>query len=325
VGHYANTEWFNSGDLFGMKHYYRVMLGRKSVFAAECFEQSFIGVDFDIRKDLTHSLTEDWRSFNREFIPIFLSVHPTKSKIAAGLACGFLWTVAKGIKVGDTVISPNGEGVYRVGEVTGEYFYQADTSLPHRRRIHWLPQTIAREDMSNELRSSTGSIGTVSRIDGYADEIERLVGGNRPPIITTTDSTIEDPSVFALERHLEDFLVANWAQTELGRDWDIFEEDGEVRGQQYPTDTGPIDILAISKDKTRLLVVELKKGRASDAVVGQIQRYMGYVKEELAESGQSVEGVIIALEDDLRIKRALVVAAGIRFFRYQVSFKLLEV
>jgi restriction system protein len=83
--------------------------------------------------------------------------------------------------------------------------------------------------------------------------------------------------------------------------------------------------LAISKDKTRLLVVELKKGRASDAVVGQIQRYMGYVKEELAESGQSVEGVIIALEDDLRIKRALVVAAGIRFFRYQVSFKLLEV
>jgi len=95
-----------------------------------------------------------------------------------------------------------------------------------------------------------------------------------------------------------------------------------VRGQQYPTDTGPIDILAISKDKARLLVVELKKGRASDAVVGQIQRYMGYVKEELAESGQSVEGVIIALEDDLRIKRALVVASGIRFYRYQVSFKL---
>ena len=49
---------------------------------------------------------------------------------------------------------------------------------------------------------------------------------------------------------------------------------------------------------------------------------MGYVKEELAESGQSVEGVIIALEDDLRIKRALVVASGIRFYRYQVSFKL---
>jgi len=52
-------------------------------------------------------------------------------------------------------------------------------------------------------------------------------------------------------------------------------------------------------------VVELKKGRASDAVVGQVQRYMGYVLEDLAESNQTVKGVIIVLEDDLRLRRAL--------------------
>jgi restriction system protein len=51
--------------------------------------------------------------------------------------------------------------------------------------------------------------------------------------------------------------------------------------------------------------------------------YMGYVKEELAEENQSVEGVIIALEDDIRIRRALVVAPNIRFFKYQISFKLI--
>ncbi len=45
-------------------------------------------------------------------------------------------------------------------------------------------------------------------------------------------------------------------------------------------------------------MVELKKGRASDAVVGQALRYMGYVQEELAEVGQTVHRVIIALEDD---------------------------
>lgn len=44
------------------------------------------------------------------------------------------------------------------------------------------------------------------------------------------------------------------------------------------------DVLAISKDKQEVLVVELKKGRASDSVVGQIQRYMGYVAEEVADS-----------------------------------------
>ncbi len=69
-------------------------------------------------------------------------------------------------------------------------------------------------------------------------------------------------------------------------------------------------------------MVELKKGRVSDSVVGQIQRYMGYVQEELAESGQVVKGVIIALEDDLRIRRALSVASNIDFYKYQVSFRL---
>lgn len=110
----------------------------------------------------------------------------------------------------------------------------------------------------------------------------------------------------------------------MGQNYDIFEEDGELVGQQYPSDTGPIDILAISKNKKELLVVELKKGRASDAVIGQVQRYMGYVLEELAEENQTVKGVIIALEDDLRLKRALSVTQNIDFYRYQVSFKLFK-
>ena len=104
----------------------------------------------------------------------------------------------------------------------------------------------------------------------------------------------------------------------------IFEEDGELVGQQYQSDTGPMDVLAIKKDKSQLLVVELKKGRASDAVVGQILRYMGYVKQELAEPNQTVKGVIIALDDDTKIRRALAITPDISFYRYEVSFKLIR-
>ena len=118
--------------------------------------------------------------------------------------------------------------------------------------------------------------------------------------------------------------MKNWGQTVLAGDYEIFEDEGELVGQQYPTDTGPIDILAISKDKKVLLVVELKKGKASDVVVGQVQRYMGYVKEELAEVGQEVKGMIIALEDDIRLRRSLAVAPNIEFYRYQVSFDLFK-
>jgi restriction system protein len=304
-----------------MKKYYRVMLGRKSSHAEECLAGGFIGADFDIKQDLSKKLPESWRDFNKEFIPVFLANHPGKSRISAGLACGALWTVAKGIQVSDIVLCPDGTGTYRVGEVAGDYHYEPDKILPHRRRVTWLPVSIERSAMSDSLRHSAGSIGTVSNVSTHAAEIEQLIGGASAPKIISTDATVEDASSFALEEHLEEFLISNWERTELGRDFDIYEEDGE-KAQQYQTDTGPLDILAISKDKKRLLVVELKKGRASDAVVGQALRYMSYVKDELAEENQTVSAVIIAHEDDPRLRRALSQVPHIEFYRYEVSFKL---
>lgn len=300
------------------------MLGRASKHANECHKENFIGADFDMDFSFEKFLPENWREFNKKYIPVFLENNPGKSKIAAGLACGALHTVSKGIKQGDIILSPDGSGGYLVGEVSSDYFYAEGKILPHRRKMTWYPNTVERSLMSQELRHSTGSIGTVSNVSKYADEIESLIKDNSPSKIISTDATIEDPSVFALEKHLEDFLVANWDQTILGKEYDIFEEEGELVGQQFLSDTGPIDILAVSKDQKEILVVELKKGRASDAVVGQIQRYMGYVKDELCEDNQIVKGIVIALEDDLRLRRALSVTNNIEFYRYKVDFKLIK-
>lgn len=309
-----------------MKQYYRLMLGPKSIHAPECFVGNFIGADYGITEDLTGKLPDQWKEFNATFIPIYLAIHPHKTKIAAGLACGMLWTVAKGFQIGDIVLCPDGTGQYHLGEITGPYFFASGENLPHRRPVSWFPQKIERSRMSVGLKNTTGSVGAVCSITkaGYAEEIEKLMQGSLAVQSVGTDVAIEDPGAFAMEKHLEDFLVQNWSQTELGRSYDIFEEDGERVGQQYETDTGPLDILAISKDKKALLVVELKKGRASDAVVGQILRYMGYVNEELAEEGQVVKGAIIALEDDQRIRRALSMTLNIEFFRYQISFRLVR-
>ena len=307
-----------------MKNYYRIMLGAKSIYADKCYNDTFIGADFNIDWDLSKVLHENWREFNKEQIPLWMKNHPGKSKVAAGLACGFTWTVSKGILKGDIVLCPNGSGSYYVGEVISDYEFVKEDILPHRRRVKWYPNTIDRSLMSDALKNSSGSIGTVSNITKYADEIEKLLTGNVPSTIFSTDSNVESVSEFALEKHLEDFLVKNWNQTDLGKEFDIYQEDGELVGQQYPSDTGPIDILAISKDKKTLLVVELKKGRVSDTVVGQIQRYMGYVKDELAEPNQVVKGIIIGSEDDNKIRRALSVTVNIEFYRYQVSFKLFK-
>jgi len=307
-----------------MKNYYRVMLGRGSKYAKDCFAGNFIGTDFDPLQDLTGQLLDDWRAFNRTFIPVVLKLYPGTTKVAAGLACGALWTVSKGINKGDMVLCPDGESHYHVGEVSGDYFYLPQGVLPHRRPVQWHDETINRADMSETLKKSTGASVTVCKITSYQDEIEQLLGGIAPPPPIPIEERVEDLAAFTLEKHLEDFLVQNWAQTDLGKEYDIYTVDGEHVGQQYPTDTGPLDILAISKDKQTLLVVELKRGCASDVVVGQILRYMGYVKEELAEPGQQVKGAIIALEDDLKIRRALSVSPNIAFYRYQVTFKLVK-
>lgn len=306
------------------KQYNRVMLGRGGQFAEECRKEGYIGADFDIHEDLTKNLPENWREFNKKYIPVFLKANPDKTKVGAGLGCGALWTVCKGLQVGDIVLTPNGKGEYYVGEISGNYYYVPNTDLQHRRKVTWYDKTIARADMSEELRHSTGSIGTCCDISSYSAEIDKFINEAAPVKVIATSSDVEDASEFALEKHLEDFLVKNWKQTELGKKYDIFEEEGEIKGEQYPTDTGPIDILAISKNKKTILVIELKKGRASDVVVGQIQRYMGFVKEELLESGQEVKGLIIGLEADTRLKRALAVCTNIEFYRYQIDFKLIK-
>lgn len=308
-----------------MKSYYRLMLGSGSVYAAECFANNLIGADFDIHEDLTGKFDDDWRLFSQHFIPVYLNNRPDKTKIGAGLACGMLWTITKGLKKGDIVLCPDGAGIYWVGEISGDYYYAPQQHLQHRRNVHWLPTRIARAAMSEPLRNSTGSIGTVCNISSYQQEIERFLDeGSAVVTIEVSEPAVEDPVAFAMEKHLEAFLVANWNQTELSKDFEIYQENGDLIGQQYATDAGPIDILAISKDKKRLLIVELKRGRASDVVVGQILRYMGYVKEQIAEEFQSVEGVIIALEDDKKLRWALAAVLAISFYRYQVSFKLVK-
>lgn len=305
------------------KQYFRLMLGPKSAHADECIEGSFVGVDYKLHENLSGKLPEQWRDFNKRYIPLIMKIWPEKNKISAGLACGAIWTVSKGMNEGDLVLCSDGAGAYHVGCIAGRYQYAEGGILPHRRPVEWLGVSIARDDMSEGLRNSAGSIGTVSNITKHAEEIVRLLEGQAPAAIISTDETIEDPAAFAMEKHLEDFLVRNWASTRLGREYDIYEDESDGVGQQFPTDTGPIDILAMSKDRKTLLVVELKKGRASDVVVGQVLRYMGFVQEELADDSQTVRGVVIALDNDQRLKRALAMVPAVDFWRYKVSFELI--
>lgn len=170
-----------------MKKYNRIMLGSGGRFADACREEGYIGANFDLPFDLSDSLFENWRDFNAKFIPVWMEKHPDKSKTSAGLACGFLHTIAKDLKIGDIVLSPSGKGFYYVGTIASDYYYVPNTELPHRRKVEWMNTVIQRNDMSQNLRNSTGSIGTCCNVTRFAEEIEALLVGN--PFVPETQTT----------------------------------------------------------------------------------------------------------------------------------------
>ena len=72
------------------KQYNRVMLGRGGRFSEECHKGGFIGADFDIPGDLTNQLPENWRDFNKKFIPVYLENNPE------GIVQRIEWIVKQG-------------------------------------------------------------------------------------------------------------------------------------------------------------------------------------------------------------------------------------
>lgn len=147
----------------------------------------------------------------------------------------------------------------------------------------------------------------------------------KSPDITNISNDTEDEMEFALEKYLEDFIVDNWQKIDFGEKLTLFEDENGNKGQQYFTeDAGYIDILALDANKD-FVVIELKKGRKNDEVVGQVLRYIGWVRRNLAKDNQKVRGIIVVKEKDLKLEYALQeVNNKVIVKKYSVSFRLLD-
>ena len=196
----------------------------------------------------------------------------------------------------------------------------AGQTLPHRRAVTWDAKSYAKEDFPAEIRGALTSQGTVVQLSrlGYGDALDTLFVAGESAITTQPDI-----QSFVMEKYLEEFLITNWKSLPFAKTHDIYTDD-TTKGVQVNVGVGIIDILAISKDKEELLVIELKRGRSSDVVVGQILRYMGYISEQLAEPNQTVRGIIVALEDDTKLRYALKMVPSVSFYRYQIAFSLVK-
>ena len=131
----------------------------------------------------------------------------------------------------------------------------------------------------------------------------------------------ESVSEFAYERDLRNFLSKNLGIIEPGLR--LYEEEG-ITGVEFPAGGRFIDILGIDKEN-RYTVIELKVSRGYDRVVGQILRYMTWIKRNQAEAGQAVRGVIIAREISKDLILACADQPNVQLFEYGLSVSLKRV
>jgi len=97
------------------------------------------------------------------------------------------------------------------------------------------------------------------------------------------------------EAVLEDWLEKNLERLEVGL---------KIVKRQYETEeAGRIDILATDSE-SNYVVIELKRDKASDVALGQLLRYLGWVRMHLG-NGDPVRGYVVGEEIDDRMVYAI--------------------
>jgi hypothetical protein len=164
----------------------------------------------------------------------------------------------------------------------------------------------------------------VHKIEGGQSSEPSIDGGGSPDEDDGAERVDEGQMEFALEAYLEEFILTNWGLIDWGRPLALWEGPEGRFGHQLSVPVGRLDFLAVDTETNALVVIELKRGRPTDQVVGQAARYIGWIRDEFAAEGQTVQGVIVAGDADDRLYYAARAVPGLSVLRYEVTFALRE-
>lgn len=155
-------------------------------------------------------------------------------------------------------------------------------------------------------------------VEGDVAREEALTGESDEDQVDGAGEALPGSSEFLLEKDLQNYLARNLEVIEPGLRLYVDESEA-ITGMEVEAGNGRrIDILAIDRNNG-LVVLELKVSKGYDRVVGQLLRYVNWVRKELADPGQQVRGIIICrnMSEDLRL--ACAGMPNIELVEYQLS------
>lgn len=181
------------------------------------------------------------------------------------------------------------------------------------------------EEFTKHSRAAIGRLVNIARstvtqdiqlAQGLKDRPELKEIASKVTARDTLNQTFKTKA-FDEEEKLHRNLYNNWGKTPFAEEWELV-RTGSSAGKLNTDEIGELDMLAKNKSGNKWLVIELKKGPGSDKTIGQILRYMGWVKEKKAEEKDSVEGLIICSEYHLAMDYALMCSPFIKakIYRY---------
>ena len=179
-----------------------------------------------------------------------------------------------------------------------------DSSIFSNRTVNYLTYTIIYEQIKSIL-----NLDNYFQINTILWRYKEFEG----------EETKEDEAPYtslSLEKDLQNYLAKNPSKIEDGLK--LIE-----KGKEFDTRAiGRIDLLCKDKDGS-YVVVELKKGRVGDVVVGQILRYIGWT--EVNFKTNKVRGIIIVNEEDEKLDFALKPLKNlVQAKYYQVKFEICD-
>ena len=220
------------------------------------------------------------------------------------------------VSTGDlALLREYGTGFFGTCKIAGEWVEDKESADKYKTMAGWfpideiehwevlLPYEVIRSELSNQDHRSR-----IIRLD--ASDFSSVALAHKVYKNLGYGST--DGDFFLLESGLEEAVKHNIKQLDLVADDSIQQQCSMGVG------VGRSDL--ICRDKSgNYVVLELKANRSSDEVVGQILRYMGYVRENWAEKeSKQVNGIILtpSFDEQLRLAAA---EANIKVLRFRIT------